>query len=347
MMRLAGYPEESQAIHRVFFNQHVARSLGPYPTKMKDRLLWRSFMTDDHTPLEMSWSWSDDSDTPVVRYAAEPIGWLAGTASDPLNSKATVVCLGDTLPWAPSLDLKWYKHFLRSLVADTKDEQSARPLAAEPLSQTFIAFDLEKESMTVKYYFLPSLKSAICHKTNFELIEESILKMPEADNSLTSCLDTITTYIRSQTPDNQLHVEIFAIDCVSPSESRLKIYVRSRNTTFDGMLDVMTLGGRTSKFADETVGSLRELWCACFSVENTTEAMSQPLKNKNHRTGGLLYYFELKPGAKMPTSKVYLPVRHYAESDDQVARGLSDYLLKRGKCLNGRLPYYDGVARLW
>lgn len=348
MMRLAGYAEDSQAIHRVFFKEHVARSLGPYPTRIENKALWKSFMTDDHTPLEMSWSWSEKSVTPIVRYAAEPIGWLAGTESDPLNSKATVICLGDTLPWAPDLDLKWYRHFLGSLVvADTRNKQSARTTATGPLSQTFIAFDLDKGSMAVKYYFLPALRSTACCKTNLELIEESILGMPETDNSLAASLEAMKAYMRSQAPENQLQAEIFAVDCVNPADSRLKIYVRSRNTTFNSVLDVMTLGGRTSKFADDTVNSLEELWCACFAVENTAEARSKPLKSKHHRTGGLLYYFELRPGAKLPTSKVYLPVRHYAESDDQIARGLSEYLLKRGKRLEGGLSYYEGVAKLW
>ncbi|KAG5999091.1 hypothetical protein E4U54_002070 [Claviceps lovelessii] len=344
MLRLAGYSEDSQMIHRTFFRQHVAQSLGPYPTINPHQVIWESFMTDDHTPLEMSWSWSGNTALPVVRYAAEPIGWLAGTASDPLNCKATIACLGDTLPLAPSLDLQWYRHFLKRLVAEEAD---CERIQTDPLSQTFIAFDLEKDSMTVKYYFLPTIRSLACGKTNLDLVEESVLSLPEADETVRNSLQTITTYIRSHPPDGQPQVEIFAVDCVDSADSRMKIYVRSDKTTFDSMLDMMTLGRKTSDLTDETVSSLRELWCACFAVQNSPEAMSRPLQSKAHRTGGLLYYFELRIGEAVPTSKVYLPVRHYGETDDQIARGLSSYLSKRNQSLEGGLSYYEGVRRIW
>ncbi|KAG5983567.1 hypothetical protein E4U55_007809 [Claviceps digitariae] len=344
MMRLAEYSEECQTLHRRFFEQHVARSLGPYPTMNLRQSAWKSFMTDDHTPLEMSWSWTGNTAMPVVRYAVEPIGWLAGTASDPLNSKATIVCLGDTLPLAPRLDLQWYRHFVKRLVADDGDGQH---IHTDHLSQTFIGFDLEKDGMTVKYYFLPTVKSIACGKTNLDLVEESILSLPEADEAVRNSLRMITTYIRSHSQGEQPQVEIFAVDCVEPADSRMKIYVRSQNTTFDGMLDMMTLGRKIPDLADQSVSSLMELWCACFAVHNHPEAMSRPLRSKEHRTGGLLYYFELKTGEALPTSKVYLPVRHYGETDDQIARGLSSYLSKRNQCLQGGLSYYEGVRRIW
>ncbi|KAG6324390.1 hypothetical protein E4U22_002134 [Claviceps purpurea] len=344
MMRLAGYSEQSQKTHRIFFQEQVARSLGPYPTTYPHQSAWESFMTDDHTPVEMSWSWSGNTPTPVVRYAAEPISWHAGTASDPLNSEATTECLASTAPLAPSLDLRWYRHFLKHLVADDSDGQHDM---TDHLSQEFIAFDLDKDSMTVKYYFLPTLKSLACGKTNLELMEESILSLPEADEAVRSSLKVLTTYIRAYPQDEQPQAEIFAVDCVNPANSRLKIYVRSRKTTFDSMLEMMTLGGQTPDLTQDAIDSLRELWCACFALPNNPSVTSKPLRSKEHRTGGLLYYFELRPGAALPTSKVYLPVRHYGKTDDQIARGLSSYLSKRGQCLEGGLSYYEGVRRIW
>jgi hypothetical protein len=55
MTEMAGYPGESQAIHRAFFANSVASSLGPHPAGTGGGVSsWQSFMTDDHTPLELS-----------------------------------------------------------------------------------------------------------------------------------------------------------------------------------------------------------------------------------------------------------------------------------------------------
>ncbi|KAM3539334.1 hypothetical protein ARSEF1564_007754 [Beauveria bassiana] len=353
MMQLAGYSCQSISIHRTFFSERVARSLGRFPTKDHEKHSWKSFMTDDHTPVELSWSWSEKKTTPVVRYAVEPIGWLAGTDADSLNTKASVVCLGDALAWAPTLDLHWYRHFLKKLTLnswdDSHDQGKAEiAMANNPPSQTFIGFDLEKDSIVVKYYFIPSLKAAFTNQSNLDLVTQTILSMPEAkaDASLRQSVDIVLDFIRSYPAAEQPQVEIFAIDCISPADSRLKIYIRTGNTTFNNMIDVMTLGGRIPTFSEPTVACLRGLWCSCFGVDDLPEVLSQSLRGKSHRTGGLLYYLELKMGSAHPSSKVYLPVRHYAKSDDQVARGLSKFLEKKGKCLEGGLSYYDGVTKL-
>jgi DMATS type aromatic prenyltransferase len=116
MAGIAGYPEESRAIHRAFFANSVASSLGPHPAGTGGGASsWQSFMTDDRMPLELSWSWSATRAKPAVRFSAEPVGWAAGTPSDPFNTLATVELLGETLPLAPSLDLSWHSYFLKAL----------------------------------------------------------------------------------------------------------------------------------------------------------------------------------------------------------------------------------------
>ncbi|KAL4727020.1 hypothetical protein ACLX1H_005920 [Fusarium chlamydosporum] len=263
MMVLADYSESSEAIHKAFFSNSVAPSLGPYPANKKITKIWKSFMTDDHTPVELSWSWSDSSALPAVRYAAEPIGWKAGTPSDPFNSEATKVCLGQTLPWAPSLDLQWYRYFLKSTTTQ-EGHQAQLSMTSNTPSQTFIAFDLENDAMVVKYYFLPSLKSASLGKSNLELVEDTILGMPGYGHLFKDSLSIVIDYIQSHSPSEQPQVEIIAVDCVDPASSRVKIYVRSYRTSFNDMVKAMTLGGRLSDFSDNVKSSLAELWCGSF-----------------------------------------------------------------------------------
>lgn len=351
MLQLAGYSQTSEAVHRHFFAGKVSRSLGPHAKAQDAKPAWQSFMTDDHTPVELSWSWSEKSALPAVRYAVEPIDWLAGSEVDLLNSKAGVACLGDSFPWAPSLDLQWYRHFAQAL-GITADELSAYEASKtettqNPPSQTFIAFDLEQTSVVVKYYFLPHMKAMLSNTTNLDLIKESIFSLPELDDDMRAALDTFLEYVCSFPDASQPKVEIFAIDCISPTESRLKVYFRSNETTFASMLDAMSLGGRLPRFSECMEDCIKDLWCKSFGIENAPQILSEPLEANGHRTGGLLYYVEFKMGSQVPSTKVYLPVRHYAQDDEQIARGVSSFLEANKKTLKGGMTYYDAVSQLW
>lgn len=58
--------------------------------------------------------------------------------------------------------------------------------------------------------------------------------------------------------------------------------------------------------------------------------------NDNHITGGLLLYYELKPGHALPFPKVYLPVRHYCKNDSVIATGMQAYHAKKGRAFVDR-----------
>lgn len=346
MLDMANYSEKSREMHRAFFAHRVARSLGPHPAAVPQERPWNSFMTDDNTPIELSWSWSANRATPSVRYSVEPIGFLAGSTADPLNSHASVELLGQTLPLAPSLDLSWYRHFMKAFVVANAESHSVDAVRAE-MSQTFMAFDLLDDSMVVKYYFLPSHKAADLGLSKLELVEKTIAGLAVPENPFVTSFSLVSEYILSKDELHRPELEIVAIDCVEPSRSRLKIYIRSRDTTFNSMLDVMTLGSRISPISGTARASLEELWCAVFGLEHNSASLSSSLREKNHRTSGLLYYLELKPGSRNVKPKVYLPVRHYGQSDEQIARGLSGFLERRGKGLAGKVSYFDGVKSLW
>ena len=308
---------------------------------------WKSFMTDDHTPIELSWNWSSKASSPVVRYSVEPISWRAGTAEDRLNTTAGPALLGRTLPLSRNLDLQWYRHFLDSLTLRSSElGEDLGKADSSSASQTFIAFDLQEDSVVVKYYFMPSRRAALEQKSNFELIHSAISKLALPETYFAASLDMITEYMGMANESDKLVAEIAAVDCVAPAQSRIKIYVRSRNTTFASMLDLMTLGGRLPAFTDANEASLRELWCAVFGIESDKFSPADRLPGRDHRTAGILYYLELKANSPRPKVKVYLPVRHYAHSDEQIARGLSDFMKRRDKGLVNR-SYYDGVTRLW
>ncbi|KAI8151661.1 4-O-dimethylallyl-L-tyrosine synthase [Colletotrichum sp. SAR 10_70] len=256
MMTMAGYDDRAKAIHRGFFGVAVSDSLGPYPSIRTPR--WESFMTDDHTPVELSWAWSDEQSTPT----------------------------------------------------------------------TFSAFDLEDDgSTTVKSYFIPTVKASSLGISSLDLVEQAIQSLPPlgpeySSTTLMGQFSLLKDFILCHHPTEPPVVEIVAIDCVNPTDSRVKIYIRSKNTTISSMIDVMSLGGRLPFLTDTVMSPLKELWVAVFGsgAEDDVGALSRPLPTIDHRTSGILYYLELKPGAPLPKPKVYLPVRHYARDDEQIAR---------------------------
>ncbi|KAF4877300.1 4-O-dimethylallyl-L-tyrosine synthase [Colletotrichum siamense] len=357
MMTMAGYDDRAKAIHRGFFGVAVSDSLGPYPSIRMPR--WESFMTDDHTPVELSWAWSDEQSTPTVRYSVEPIGWTAGSA----NEQATASLLNRTRSYAQGLDLSWHGHFLQTttMCSNYATQMSRNGCqdynidGAVSSSQAFSAFDLEDDgSTTVKSYFIPTVKASSLGISNLDLVEQAIQSLPPlgpecSSTTLMGQFSLLKDFILCHHPTEQPAVEIVAIDCVDPTDSRVKIYIRSKNTTISSMIDVMSLDGRLPFLSDTVMSSLKELWVAVFGsgAEDDVGALSRPLPTIDHRTSGILYYLELKPGAPLPKPKVYLPVRHYARDDEQIARGLSGFLERRDKSLANGVTYYEGVKSLW
>ncbi|KGO38980.1 Aromatic prenyltransferase, DMATS type [Penicillium expansum] len=342
MLELAGYPENSRTVHSEFFRGSVAPSLGHHPRGTGDPLHWKSFMTDDHTPVELSWCWSTALDTPTVRYSVEPIGKWAGQPVDPINTLASLRLLGDALQLSPEMDLYLHRHFQKSLMSLKSSNED--PITQNPQSQSFMAFDLLEKTIVVKQYYLPTWRALAEKKTNFAVVEEAILNVPALGNSLLSSFSVFTNYLESFPEETRPAVEIMAIDCLDPLNSRIKVYVRSRSTTLKSVFDTLTIGGKAPKSSDEEE-SLRELWHSVFGL-NQDQSDETPLSQNDHRTGGILYYFEFKSGTPIPKTKVYLPVRHYAQNDDQIARGLSGFLDRRGKKLAAG-SYLEGVQTLW
>ena len=343
MLERAGYPPESTELHTEFFNTSVAPSLGPHPRGTGRPKSWESFMTDDHTPVEVSWCWSTSMKTPTVRYSVEPIGHLAGQAVDPINTAASLRLLGQSLPLAPELDLFLHRHFQRSLM--TKDVSSNISKSDTPLSQSFMAFDLLQSSIVVKQYYLPGWKASKEGTSKFDIVDDATKRLPVFSATMAHSYNVFSEFLATFPEQLRPAVEIVAIDCLEPAQSRLKIYVRYRETTLASVLKMLTLGGRVPKTQEEQA-SLRELWCLVFGLDQKEHLDSLSLPGKDHRTGGILYYYEFKGGSSMPKSKVYLPVRHYAQEDDQIARGLSQYLDRRGKGL-ATGSYYDSVQQIW
>jgi len=182
----------------------------------------------------------------------------------------------------------------------------------------------------LKAYFIPTFKAMMLGRSTWDIIVLAIQKLPGYSPLAFRGFVILQTFLMNHSQNSDLEAEIFAIDCVAPAESRLKIYMRSRSTSFAAVKNVMTLGGLLDKPAlAQNLEELHELWKLVFSEEHGCSAHEE-LPAKDHRTAGTLYYFDIKQGKAHPGVKVYLPVRHYGRSDLAIANGLRAFLKRRG-----------------
>ena len=139
---------------------------------------------------------------------------------------------------------------------------------------------------------------------------------------------------------------MLAIDCVQSSKSRNRVYVRSQGTSFDNIVDDLTLGGvlRTRK-VESALPSLQKLWWVVLALD-TSVPSSPPTPPKKHRTAGMSYYYEFKSGSSTVKVKLYFPVGQYGINDREIAMGVASFLKSQDMHLQGA-GYANAVEQLW
>ena len=328
----AGYSAEAQYQNLKFYANVVASSLGIIHGTTGSQLPWPSFMTDDGIPIELSWDWGMGNKSPIIRYSIEPVGLHAGTPLDRHNQYAASEFHHRLLKALPGSRLEWFDYFKERFNGiDCYDRQ----VHDGHSSQIFYAFDLHETNITSKAYFFPAPKARANAQTNLTAISQALVAAPHCTTENLQAFSAFHEYA-SEPSNAALEADMLAIDLIEPLESRLKIYFRSRETSFCSVASVMSLGGRVSSLElKKGLENLKCLWNAVLEVDSDAD---QPLARIDHRTAGILYNVEFKLGSLLPTTKVYIPVRHYASSDERVIRGLSTYLEDHQK--NQYVPNY-------
>lgn len=117
MLHEANYDLHSQYEGLIFYYRLIAGRLGSRPTPNGMPKGWKSYMTDDFSPLELSWSWEDVKQL-KVRYSVEAIGRDAGTASDPFNQARTLELVRQLHLALSDTDWQLFDYFSKSFSAD-------------------------------------------------------------------------------------------------------------------------------------------------------------------------------------------------------------------------------------
>lgn len=208
MFEAAGYDKQSQYIALVFFLQHIAHRLGPASLPSRQ---WKSYMTDDFSPLEFSWTW-DYNKPPKLRYGCEPIGQFAGAQNDPFNQASTDALINELKGTNPEINFQVYDVLRSRLVLDRKD-------AHNPIGSSYmVVFEPWESSVSMKIYFVFSKPGQEAKITG--VLGEAMNSLRDYDFQLKS-LSLFSNYLsknQSGNPARHLNFEFVAIDCVHPLE---------------------------------------------------------------------------------------------------------------------------------
>lgn len=318
MLDKAGYSDDAQyrllkfirAITPILGNSHASGTQH-----------WKSFMTDDHTPIEVSWDWRVGDQRPKIRFSIEPVGPHAGTILDPDNRYAAPMLQGFMARALPNAQLEWLAHFQRELCGT-----HAMGSAEGHSSREFYAFDLEEKDIVSKAYFFPGFKAKATGQSNYDVITDTIASAPGSSPEKLQALEIFHDFIDD--PDSpQLEMDMLAIDLVEPDDSRFKIYFRIRDGSFDSIRNAITLGGRLDQQSgmEQGIQRLRQFYYDSLGRGAESPADGTSLLDSDHRTAGILYNAEFKYGSTHPRVKVYLPVRHYVDSEEVVMHALDKH----------------------
>ncbi|KAJ3490776.1 hypothetical protein NLI96_g1200 [Meripilus lineatus] len=317
MYTYAGYSVNAQYLHLLFFYVRSIAFLGPRPKD--NRPVFKSYMTDDHSPFETSWTKNADNKF-VVRYGIEPF-----SMGQVRSGEATVAqMISGLLPTIDStFNTSWFE-VLKNVFAgpfpvDLQLEEKARHPA-----RFFIAFDcLHNGETATKVYFMTETPSICTGIPREELVMSALSQLNVGLDvvwqDILRYFDTLPIAVRPV-------VEMIATDCAAPQDNRIKVYVRTRSTCFADLEGLITLGGASrSLVIDGAVTLLAEMWRDIMGSDTSVEGWKErplpyiPGVDETHLTGGLTFNYELKPGSTKPGFKVYLPVRFHCPDDYTIA----------------------------
>ncbi|MCJ1359522.1 MAG: hypothetical protein MMC33_009524 [Icmadophila ericetorum] len=227
-------------------------------------------MTDNGTPIELSWDWDSKKKSPTIRYSIEPIGITAGTPQDPHNCLATSKFHQRLQHLLTLTRLEWLDYFQGVFNCSDHSKFSAQK---GHRSRIFYAFDLNGSNTMTKAYFFPTFQpqeNSNDH-SDVERLLEIIAKSPYCSFEKLQALLAFRDFV-FELKDIAFKLEMLAIDLVDPTEARLKIYFRLRETSFSSVIRVMTLGGRaTTSELTRGLEDLRRLWDTIFGVNSRSD----------------------------------------------------------------------------
>ncbi|CBF82275.1 uncharacterized protein ANIA_11194 [Aspergillus nidulans FGSC A4] len=332
MLEETGYPVEKQLEILTFLYHWVIPYLAPVAAgNAASSCNWKSLLPSAIVPLEYSWKWdsSGKAREPEIRLTIEVFGELSGTQFDPLNQAPAMELLYRLSSILPGVNQILASHFRCKFF----DHDNVKYME-EPRLDT-----LPRSTMLT--YMTPRKLG----QQGFAPLSEYVSAIQALGQASGRTLDTLTNFLSTSPEGVHLHPFGLAFDNVEPSSSRLKLYFFSNRTSYNSMREVLTLGGRIySESYDmeeklRTIYSLAQLLMGC--PENNAEDADIPLLPITHSQhtaaeratllSGFQYYFDVAPGADLPSVKFYIPVRKEHANDRAVGSALTGWFREQGR----------------
>ncbi|KAF8519632.1 tryptophan dimethylallyltransferase-domain-containing protein [Hysterangium stoloniferum] len=178
-------------------------------------------MTDDHSPMELSWQFDKDGGA-VARFAIDPVRRQSeGDARGPMGLFQDLASLKVL---APGVDLDWCR------------------------TQYFVGFDFSSAGIVLKVYFLPETRSTLTSVSKTTLVTDCLTVLSTPSSSCPSPQDLLTpwkkvaSFFDSLPADLTPNINIVAVDCVPSKQNRVKIYARTPRTSLSNLRRFLTLG---------------------------------------------------------------------------------------------------------
>ncbi|KAH9208495.1 tryptophan dimethylallyltransferase-domain-containing protein [Leptodontidium sp. 2 PMI_412] len=116
--------------------------------------------------------------------------------------------------------------------------------------------------------------------------------------------------------EQEKSIEMMAIDCISPSKARIKMYVKENIASFANVKNIYTPGRRRSGAEiDEGLAAFEEFW---VSLSGDTESTQ-------FKPAFLFLGLEIIPGVEMPDVKLYVPAWTCPFGDQEITARLGGY----------------------
>jgi len=323
------------------FEEIIVPFLGPHPSRsdsLQNQMpLFASNVTDDHTPLEYSFSFRKGKT--VIRALFDPRvphPLLPGVLSSfhgvrsflDLYSKKFELDLSCYDPVAP-IFLKDETEILPILSANQPIE-SSNPISAlfaqDPTrmsSQIMFTIDFRNEIPLLKAYFYPDAAASVRGVPKNKIIQEAFdaLGMSASYKLLMGYLEEVQV----QNPNAPAPLpELFSVDLVAKEKARIKVYVRYPLMDRSAVAKHTTLGGRLpSEHSDFAL----EVWDYFFEQSDDLIITERQNCAQERTAASSVYYdFRVSNPEKVVASKIDLPVGKYLPNDQIIIEKLDSFL---------------------
>ncbi|KIM73557.1 hypothetical protein PILCRDRAFT_725491 [Piloderma croceum F 1598] len=292
-----------------------------------------SYVGDDGTPIEFSWV-IESEDKMTVRCIIEPISSFGTVA--PSSTWMSFLLSLRIFSDHETFDIAWAQTCFNYLAYNSVLYGNT----SQHSSQFIVGADCtHNDDIVGKAYFLPHIRSQATGISIDKLVTECMKAL-----GLEDPWAMVIRYLATLPEHCQTKTEIVAVDCLQPSKNRAKVYVRTQASSLRSIIDLMSLGGELSDPSIlSAIATVRHLWRLLFSEAD--ESVSIPCLRPGHFGSGFSVYFEMGLSRSTPSTKAYIPIRHYCRDDAVIAQAMAQYYRDIGLSSVGD-RYISDIQRL-